>query len=53
LCSNVVTIGAKLSPQIGFDNAEDKSLEAYNAITIGARTFKFGMQVATVGEYPK
>ena len=53
LCSTFLTIGAKLSPQIGFDNPQDKSLEAYNSITVGAGTLKFGMQVATVGQYPK
>jgi len=49
----LLSIGAKLSPQLGFENPQDKSLDGYNSITIGATTLEFGMQVATCGDYPK
>jgi len=49
----LLLIAAKLSPQLGFENPQNKSLEGYNSIAVGARTLKFGMQVATGGDYPK
>jgi len=51
LCSNSKTIGAKLSPQLGFENPKNKTLEGYNSKMVGARTLKFGVQKATAGDY--
>jgi len=53
LCSNSKTIGAKLSPQLGFKNPKNKTLEGYNSKTVGARTLKFGADKATGGDYLK
>jgi len=53
LCWNLLSIGAKLSPQLRFEHPQEKSLEGYNSITIAARTLKFGMLVATGRVYPK
>ena len=49
LCSKSKTIGAKLSPQLGFKNPKNETLESYSSKAVGTRTLNFGVQIATGG----
>jgi len=42
---------AKLSQQLGFKNPKNETLEGYSSKTVGARALKFGVQIATDGDY--
>jgi len=53
LGTNPETIGAELSPQLGFKNPKNESLTGHNSKTVGARTLTFGAQKDTEGKYLK
>ena len=43
----------KTHPKIGFQSPKNKNLEGYNSKTVWARNWKFGVQIATEGDYLK